>query len=484
MSKKLVGTRRAFVAVPLALSAVLTLAVNPAMASPKSSPTPAITSWKASPRQLGDAGGTVTFTGKFKYAQTCTLSVSPHLSGLGSSSACGNTYSRKVTIPRNNSGSPLDYTFAFSVTNNTGTRHAQNLVIGVGAAPPPISFTPTSVYFGSQGVSIVSNPVNVQVTNNSGSATQNLTNFSLVGADTSDFTFTEGNCDVALSPRQSCDLSVTFKPQSGGSRTATLDVFDASWGASGTSAPLGLAGTGEFATASVNTSDLTFGTPEGVFIATDYEPITVTNSGSVPLLITNIYVQGGDAADFSLEGDTCEGVPGGNIISVGDTCTFLVSFDPSDSGTRSSEVVIVDNVAGAATDVPLTGTGEWSTSTVSTNNYTFPGTTSIGDYTVEDVTITNTSTTVGLRFADYTWTGPNPQDFVYYPYTTVDGSYVYCSTPGLVLDPGQSCEFELVFQPGSAEAGLTATIELYDNTNNNDGTPGYEQIVLTGTSTA
>ncbi|MGA8679754.1 MAG: choice-of-anchor D domain-containing protein [Acidimicrobiales bacterium] len=488
MSNKTVRTRRSFAAVPLALVGVLTLAVNPASASPRSAPTPAITSWKASPRQLSNAGGTVTFTGKFKFAQTCTLSVSPHVNGLPSISSCGDSYSKKVTIAKNSGGGTVDYTFAFSVKNKTGTRHAQNIVVGEGGAPPPISFTPTSVNFGGQGVSIVSNSVNVLVTNNSGSATQNLTDFTLLGADNLDFTFTTGNCSVALSPGQSCNLSVTFKPLSGGTRTATLDVFDASWGASGTSAPLSLGGTGEFATTSVSTTDLVF-SAEGVLAPTDYEPITVTNSGSVPLIINNLYVQGGDSDDFSLLGDTCSGDPGGNIISVGDTCTFLVSFDPTDSGARTSEVVLADNTAGAATDITLSGTGDWSSSTMNEYTVTFPPT-DVDTTSVVDMTITNTSG-VALRFSTvgngFTWTGNNPQDFSYFPYTEVDSTPVYCSLPGLVLDPTESCEFELTFSPESVGNPLTATFELYDNTNNISGpgpaTPGYEQITVTGQGT-
>jgi len=57
--------KRLLAVAPIAFSAVLLVASAPASAS---TPTPAITSWKGTPTTLGYAGGTVTFTGTFKYA--------------------------------------------------------------------------------------------------------------------------------------------------------------------------------------------------------------------------------------------------------------------------------------------------------------------------------------------------------------------------------------------------------------------------------
>jgi hypothetical protein len=399
-------------------------------------------------------------------------------------SCATNKYTKKLTLPKNTTGSPKDYTFGFYVKNRTGKTSAANIVVAVGAAPPPISFTPTSVSFGSQGVAVGSTPVNIQVTNNSASATQTLAAFSFVGNDTSDFTFSEGNCGVALSPHQACDMSVTFKPQSGGSRTATLDVFDSSWGISGTTAPLHFGGTGVFGTASISTTDLTFG-PQGVLVPTTPEPITVTNSGTVPLVIQGVLsVVGGDTGDFIATPNTCFGASGGNIISVGDSCSILVQFDPQASGTRTSAVVLDDNTAGSATDISLKGTGRWASSTLSSYNLTFPSTTVDNSYAVP-VLITNTGS-VGLRFDVFPppeFTGNNAGDFTYSPDTVVDGSTVYCTNENTVIGPGDSCQFQITFTP-TAPGTRTATFQLYDNSNNAaTSTPGYEQITLTGTGT-
>lgn len=480
------GWRRSAVAVPLSMFAVILLTINPASASPKSTPTPAVTSWKATPTSLSDNGGSVTFTGKFKYAQTCELSVSPHLTGSPWTTTCtSNTYTKKITIGRNTAGTSRDYTFSFSVKNRTGKTVAPNVVVAQGAAPPPISFTPTVLTFPAQGVAVASNPVSVLVTNNSGSQSQNLEGFSITGPDSPDYFIASGNCGVALSPHQSCDINITFKPQSNGSRTATALIFDSSWGPSGTYASLPIHGTGEFATTSVSTTNLAFGS-EGVTVATNFEAITVTNSGSVPLVISGVGIAGGDSNDFLLNtsaAETCQSVPSYTIISVGDTCSVLVQFDPTASGSRSSSLVLTDNTASGTTEIKLSGTGVWATSTLSTYNYTFAST-DVGQDLSTTVTITNTSE-VGLRFSNptsYGWTGADEPDFSYEPYTTVDGTMVDCSYSAFILGPGQSCEFTLVFDPVS-EGPLSITFELYDNTLNSSSTPGYEQIQLSGTGT-
>lgn len=484
MSWKRHSRARVLASVPLALFAVLTLAINPASATPRSLPTPAISVWKASPTTLRDAGGTVTFTGVFKYAATCELSVSPAIKGQGlpfTSTCSSNRYSKKVAIPANATGTPKDYTFAFAVRNKTGKTPAANIVVAVGAAPPPISFTPSSVSFSPQGVGVTSTPINIQVTNNSANTTQDLSSFSMIGADTSDFYFATGNCNVALSPHQTCDMSITFKPQSGGIRSAIEEVYDASWG-SGTTASLRLSGNGEFGTASVSTTDLVFPS-EGVYVPTNYQPITVTNSGSVPLVVDGLSIEGGDFADFSLLGNTCSGPGGTVVISTGDNCTFLVQFDPTVSGARTSDVVLNDNTAAGVTDITLKGTGAWASSTLSTYAVTFPATT-VNTTSVFDILITNTGT-VGLRFdisPAYSFTGNNTSDFSYSPDITFDDTLVHCSDQAEIIDPGQNCEFQVSFTPLTAAGPLTATFDLYDNSNNaSTSTPGYEQVTLTGT---
>jgi hypothetical protein len=45
------------------------------------------------------------------------------------------------------------------------------------------------------------------------------------------------------------------------------------------------------------------------------------------------------------------------IVSIGQSCTFTVAFDPSGPGTRTSDVVVDDNTLGTQTQLGVEGNG-------------------------------------------------------------------------------------------------------------------------------
>jgi len=469
--------KRALAVVPIALSAAMMLAASPASAS---TPTPAITKWSARPTTLSDAGGTVTFNGIFKFAATCTLSVAPRVKGLPSKSSCSSDkYTKKVVLPKNTSGTAATYTFAFAVTNKTGTTDATNIVVGVGAAPPPISMTPKTFGFGSQGVGILGVPKSVAVTNNAKVA-QSINGIGLApGPDPTDFSVTDGNCLVFLGPAQSCDFQVTFNPQSGGPRSETVLVNDASWGATGAAASLPVNGVGQFATASVSDTDVQFAA-QGVDTASNFTTVTISNSGSVPLHLQSFAINGSDAQDFGFFGNTCVGTPNGNILSIGKACTFEVQFTPSDSGTRESTLDIGDNTPKATTAVTLTGTGDWTTSQLSLYTINFQPS-PVGTDPAEDkmVTITNLSSTVSLTFLGAAITGTNSEDFQFQPNPLINGIQEDCAQTHFELGPNESCQFEVIFSPLNVGT-RTGQLIVFDNSNNATN-PQAEVVSLTGT---
>jgi hypothetical protein len=471
------GSSRLLAVVPVALVAAISLSMDPAGAT--TTPTPAILTFKASPTTLKDAGGTVTFTATMKYASKCTLSVSPKVTGLPSTSTCKSSYSKKVTLPKNATGTKKVYTFGFSVKNSTGTTKASDLAVGVGAAPPPITFTPASLSFGTQGVGIQTTPVSVTIRNNS-TVSQELTGFSLGGTDETDFgqDFTAGNCAAELSPGQSCQFLAAFSPLASGARTAYVAITDLSWGASGTTVDYHMSGTGQYATVSLSDPTLSFG-DLGVRDASGWLTETVTNSGTVPLKISTIEPEGNDYADFAYNynDNDCDGA----TITPGSTCYFQIQFTPSSAGLRSTDIVIFDNTAGAATKVPASGTGEWTSSTLSSYSIDFPDT-QIGTAEYAQITITNTSTySLVFGYGEYTdsdLTGNDVNDFSFIP----NPSTGYCASGGEIVAPEGSCIFEVEFDPLS-EGQRSATLYLYDNTDNATN-PGFEEITLSGTGEA
>jgi len=82
------------------------------------------------------------------------------------------------------------------------------------------------------------------------------------------------------------------------------------------------------------------------------QAVTLSNTGSAPLSLTNITFTGANSGDFS-QTDNC-----GTSLALGATCSISVKFTPSASGSRSASLSITDNAAGSPHTVALSGTGE------------------------------------------------------------------------------------------------------------------------------
>lgn len=81
--------------------------------------------------------------------------------------------------------------------------------------------------------------------------------------------------------------------------------------------------------------------------------ITVSNSGTALLTISNVSLTGVNPGDYQLVSTTCAGV----TLSSKTTCTATVRFAPLAIGTRTARLALTDNAAGSPHLVPLTGVG-------------------------------------------------------------------------------------------------------------------------------
>jgi hypothetical protein len=79
--------------------------------------------------------------------------------------------------------------------------------------------------------------------------------------------------------------------------------------------------------------------------------VTLLNSGSATLNITNIGISG----DFAL---VTSPKPCGATLAAGKSCKIAVTFTPTQKGTRTGDVTITDNAPNSPQQVPLTGTGK------------------------------------------------------------------------------------------------------------------------------
>jgi hypothetical protein len=254
--------------------------------------------------------------------------------------------------------------------NNTPVNLSTTLFTVAGKMAGPLSASPSPVNFGGVAAGTSSPAKTVTVTTlaptavTPGAAT-------ITGPNASEFSITNDGCSgQATAQDASCPISVTFSPAatSSGPRSATLTVPHNSFGSS-LQVPLSGTATAptEAPAISVSPSSIDFGQVREIFGRADQD-VTVTNNGTAPLAISDVSLQGGDAADFSVINHCTD-----PVAPNGGTCLINVALAPSVLGARSTTLVITSNATPAVTSVPLSGTGIGGHAAVSaTNTLTFP----------------------------------------------------------------------------------------------------------------
>ncbi|HLI30507.1 MAG TPA: SBBP repeat-containing protein, partial [Terriglobia bacterium] len=180
---------------------------------------------------LTDAGSapltisSITTTGDFAQTNTCG----------GSLSAGGGQCTISVTFTP---AAVAAETGDVVITDNAAGSPHQVSLSGTGTTPAAaVTFSPSSLTFGSQLVGTTSSP-EVVTLSNTGSATLNVTKLNVSGA----FAQTN-NCPATLAPSANCVISITFSPTgTGSSNSGSLTITD---GLTGTQPSVTITGTAE-----------------------------------------------------------------------------------------------------------------------------------------------------------------------------------------------------------------------------------------------
>jgi len=240
-----------------------------------------------------------------------------------------------------------------------------------------ISLSTTSLLFGNQLVNTNSAPQTVTLSN---VGTTTITGISVAwSANFSDST----NCGTSLAPGSSCRINVRFRPTTTGVLTGTLTITDSDF----TSPQIvALTGTGVAPINAVSPSALTFNSPLNVVSAA--QPVTVTNSGTAPLVINGFARSGTNGNQFAATNVNCP--IGGPGLAAGSSCTVNVTFLPTSSTTLTKNALLTVNVNAPAlpASVSLTGTIIVPTFTLSQTALNF-GTVIRPGTSTQSVTLTN-----------------------------------------------------------------------------------------------
>jgi hypothetical protein len=173
-----------------------------------------------------------------------------------------------------------------------------------------------------------------------------ISSITLGGTNPGDFHETN-NCPTSLSGNLFCTISLTFTPTALGSRQASVVVAD---NGPGGSQSITLSGTGLNGTPAVTLSSgsVTFATILAGTVSAA-QNVTVTNSGTGALHVSNVALSGANPGDFKFS-NGCTAA-----VAIGGNCTVGVTFSPVAAGQRTAQVTISDDAANSPQAVSLTG---------------------------------------------------------------------------------------------------------------------------------
>ena len=212
---------------------------------------------------------------------------------------------------------------------------------------PPLQVLPATLSFARQALGSTSSAKKVTITNKTGLAVT-LNSWALTGTNSADFNVVASTCGGVLNVKASCTVSVAFAPQQTGVRSAALTITDSS---SNSPQSVSLAGTG-ILPVSVTPSSLKFPTTK-VGTTSSAKLVTITNHLPGTLAISSISPTGTNAGDFAVQTTTC-----GSTLTAGSSCSVLVTFTPTATGTRVATLTISDGAVTSPQAVALSGTGK------------------------------------------------------------------------------------------------------------------------------
>ena len=308
------------------------------------------------------------------------------------------------------------------------------------------SLSSLNLNFGNQTVGITSSPQNVTL-QNTGNIKLTITSIQITGTNSGDFG-EKNNCPSSLPPNNSCQISVTFKPTTTGTRNAAVNITD---NAPASPQSVSLTGVGVLPAVTFTPTSLTFPT-QLVFTASKAQAVTLTNSGAGVLKINHMSV----TSPFS-QTNNCP-----DSLGPGAKCTINVKFHPGNKGVFHSAISVTDNAPGSPQKIPLEGIGTFVQLLPANLNF---GTQPVGTRSLaKTITLTNkgnsTVTITGISI-----TGTDARDFA------------ETNTCGKSVASGASCFIKVTFKP-LVKGKRTADVSISD-----DGGGSPQEVGLTGTGT-
>jgi dienelactone hydrolase len=194
------------------------------------------------------------------------------------------------------------------------------------------------------------------------------------------------------------------------------------------------------ATVTLSVASLDFG-GQALTTTSASQPVTLTNTGPVPLNIAGISLGGTNPNDFG-ETNNCN-----STLASGAHCTVNVSFTPGQVGPRSASLSISDSAVGSPQSVALTGSGlvTGPNVTLSTSTLTFP-----------TQLVQTTSSAQGVTLTNYGTSTLNISGIA------LNGNFGQTNSCPASLASVASCTINVTFTPATA-GSLAGTLSITDS---------------------
>ncbi|HUO29368.1 MAG TPA: FG-GAP-like repeat-containing protein [Bryobacteraceae bacterium] len=234
----------------------------------------------------------------------------------------------------------IDLTSAQSNGNGTSSNVIATYLQTTALVNPMFLSFPTTV------IGTASQSQSLTVTN-IGRSPLNISLVTLTGTYPTDFNIVGNTCQGAVvQPAGQCAITVTFSPAAQGFRSAWVTIAD-----SGLASPEEVLLSGSGTVVEYSPTHLTFGSAN-LGTASSAQTVTLTNTGAASIGDLQPSLAGTNSGDF-LESTTC-----GNKLAPGASCSILVTFQPTATGTRTAVLNIQEpGGGGSPLEVALMGTG-------------------------------------------------------------------------------------------------------------------------------
>ena len=266
------------------------------------------------------------------------------------------------------------------------------------------------------------------------------------------------NCKPSVAVGANCTIEVTFNPTTSGPLTGTLTVT------SNTAGPpyvVQLNGTGILPAPEVSPANLNFNNQVAGTTSAPQQ-VTFTNTGNLPLSITNLTVSNGWT-----QNNNC--LPS---VAAKGSCTVNVSFRPISSGPVNGALTFSEYAANSPQSVTLSGTGVAPMVKLSPSSLAFSGPSVSTTSAPQSITLTNTGngTLTNLTI-------------------TASGDFAQTNNCASSVDASGSCTINVTFTPtanGKRTGALTLTDSASDSpqTVNLSGSVGAATVWLVASSLA